>query len=93
MDPGGGTSVQWVSLGRLLFSGMVVSRSLLAGEGLPAWWEYGTKRTVLMGAMIRWEGLFACGAGTAAFDQRKASGRSRSVETHGCLRDGLRAAL
>jgi hypothetical protein len=43
-----------------------------------------------MGAMIRREGLFACGAGTAAVGQWGISGRSQSPRTYGCLRDALR---
>jgi hypothetical protein len=92
MDPGAGTSVQCLSLGRLLFCGMVVSRSFGVGERFP-WWEYGTKRTVLMGATVRLDGLFACGIGTAVVGQWGVSGRRQSLRTHGCLRDALRMAL
>ena len=46
-----------------------------------------------MGAMVRPEGLLACGAGTAAVGQHEVSGRCRPPRTYGCLRDGLRAGL
>jgi hypothetical protein len=83
MDPGGGTSVQCSSLGMLLSAGTVVPLSFVVGDRL-SWWEQGTKRTVLMGAMIRRDGLFAWGVGTAGFRQREAYGQSPSVKTHGC---------
>lgn len=46
-----------------------------------------------MGAMVRRDGLFACGLGTKAVGQREAAGQLRSSKTHGCLRDGLRMGL
>ena len=64
MDPGAGTSVQCLSAGMLLLAGMAVSVSFVVGERF-SWWEEGTQRTVLMGAMIRLDGLLACGVGTA----------------------------
>ena len=38
MDPGGGTSVQCLSLGMLLSAGMVVPLPFVVGERL-SWWE------------------------------------------------------
>jgi hypothetical protein len=74
MDPGAGTSVQCLSLGMLFSAGMVVPTLFVVDE-IPPWWEYETKRTVLMGAMMRRDGLFAWGAGTKASGQCKAPGR------------------
>jgi len=66
MDPGAGTSVQCLSLGTLLLAGMFIPASLDVVE--PPWWDVGTKRTVLMGAMVRREMLFGKGASTAGID-------------------------
>ena len=46
-----------------------------------------------MGAMVRRDGLFACGVGTAAVGQREIAAQLRSSKSYECLRDGLRTGL
>ena len=46
-----------------------------------------------MGAMVRLDGLFACGVETADVGQREAAEHFRSSRSYGCLRDGLRMEL
>jgi hypothetical protein len=46
-----------------------------------------------MGAMIRLDGLFACGAGTADVGQRNAAEHLKSSRSYGYLRDGQHTGL
>lgn len=69
MEPGGGRSVQCLSVGMLDSAGIggwvSVVLGLGVGRGL-AGWDFSTKRTVLIGAMRRGDGLVGWVIGAVA---------------------------